>query len=249
MRKSLFFVAFLLALQANSASAADMPPQAPAVPYTSPTYGWTGFYAGVEAGGGWATEQIAHTTGAGAFPAGTVDNPVDPSGFLGGFYGGFNYQINQLVIGIDGDYEWASLIGSATNVSVVNGNIGHDNSSVSWIATVTGRIGYALNNWLLFAKGGGAWAGWSGNSSETTAAGAPANTGTASSNRDGWTAGGGIEYGLNSHVLIKLEYDYVGFSTASYNAHFITPAGAVSSLGRNASSSLNMGKLGLAYKF
>lgn len=251
IRKYLGLLASCAALQATAASAADMPLKAPPVPYTS-YYSWTGFYAGGEFGGGWATEQVTHTTGATAFPAGTVDGSSNQSGALGGFYAGYNYQTNQFLLGVDGDYTWADLNGSGTNISIVNGDVGHSNTSVNWIATVTGRLGLVVNNnWLFFAKGGGAWAGWSGSSSLSNPAGTVSiNTGNASSTRDGWTVGGGVEYALNVHTLFKLEYDYIGFSTASYQDTVTTTAtGAVTSEGRSATSSMSMVKAGLAYKF
>ncbi len=31
-------------------------------------------------------------------------------------------------------------------------------SKVTWLADITGRLDYAWNNWLLYAKGGAAWA-------------------------------------------------------------------------------------------
>jgi outer membrane immunogenic protein len=253
MRKYLFLLASCAALQATSASAADMPVKAPDAPYAPyASYSWTGFYAGAEFGGGWATQQITHTTGGTAFPAGTVDGSFNQTGALGGLYGGYNYQINQFVLGIDGDYTWADLNGSETNVSTVNGAIGHDNSNVKWIATATGRLGVvASNSWLLFVKGGGAWAGWSGSSTLNNAAGTVlVNTGSASSTRNGWTVGGGVEYALNVHASFKLEYDYIGFSTTSFQDTIVTAAtGAVTSESRSATASMSMVKAGLAYKF
>jgi outer membrane immunogenic protein len=43
------------------------------------------------------------------FPPGFVHNKVNGSGGLAGGYAGYNYQIDQLVIGIEGDYSWAHL--------------------------------------------------------------------------------------------------------------------------------------------
>jgi outer membrane immunogenic protein len=257
MRKSLISLAALAAMPVVAASAADMavkaPPPAPA-PYAP--YNWTGVYGGVEVGGGWATTQFTvvntFTSFTPSFPAGFVSNPIDMSGFLGGFYGGYNYQINQFVIGVDGDYTWAALHGTGLDVSSVDGDIGHHNEQINWIATATGRLGYAWDNWLLFAKGGWAWAGFSANSqvvSGTT--GAVLSTDYASDDRDGWTVGGGVEWGFSQHVSFKLEYDYVGFETANFNvasSHIVAPV--VSGLfARSATSNLNMVKGGLDFRY
>jgi outer membrane immunogenic protein len=57
------------------------PPPPPPVPY----YIWTGVYAGVHAGGGWADLGFGDTG----------------SGFIGGGQIGYNYQINQWVFGLE----------------------------------------------------------------------------------------------------------------------------------------------------
>jgi outer membrane immunogenic protein len=249
MRSVVCAMAVFAAIPVGGAFAADMPLKAPPIPYT--TYNWTGFYGGAEAGAGWATQQVYDVTGGAAFPAGTLENPLNLNGPLGGFYGGANYQFNQFVIGIDGDYTWANLVGTGRDVSTVDAHIATHSDNVEWLATVTGRVGYAVNNWLLFAKGGGAWSGWSGNSTQYTAAGTTALTNsTASSTRSGWTAGAGIEYGFTAHITAKIEYDYVGFSTTSFPSTETTIAtGAVTVFQRSATSSLNMVKVGLALKY
>lgn len=242
-------MAVFAAIPVGGAFAADMPLKAPPIPYSN--YNWTGFYAGVEAGTSWANEQVTDITGGTAFPAGTVENRTYLNGPIGGFYGGANYQINQFVIGIDGDYTWADLLGNSTDVSTVDAHIATHTNHIDWIGTLTGRLGYAVNNWLLFAKGGAAWAGWSGNSTQYTAAGTTAlTTSTSSSNRNGWTVGAGVEYGLTAHITAKIEYDYVGFSTASFSSTETTLAtGALASFQRSATSSLNMVKIGVDYKY
>jgi outer membrane immunogenic protein len=251
MRKSSILLAAFAALWVTAASAADMPLKAPLAPVPYTSYNWTGFYLGGEAGGAWATSQSTNITGATSFPAGTVQNPINYSGILGGFYGGANYQFSQFVVGIDGDYTWASLLGTGTDISTVNGHINEHTDHINWIGTVTGRVGYAVNNWLLFAKGGWAWAGFAGNSTEYNAAGTTVvDVGSASSTRSGWTVGGGVEYGLAPHVTAKLEYDYVDFGTANFSSTDVTVAtGVVNIFQRSATSSLNMVKVGLGYKF
>ena len=254
MRKFLILAVAAVVMPAGGVFAADMAIKAPygaaPVPYVA-AYNWTGFYVGGEIGGGWATEQVTVVTNnAGAsFPPGTVLNPVNDSGILGGIYGGYNYQINQIVLGVDGDYTWARLTGSARDISSVNGNTAAESNAVNWISTVTGRLGYAANNWLFFAKGGWASAGFGASSVTTTPAGAFSGMTTSSETRNGWIAGGGVEWGLAAHWSAKLEYDYVKFNTAVFNVTDVTAAGAVSNPERSATSSLNMLKAGLAYRF
>jgi outer membrane immunogenic protein len=240
------------------ASAADLPTKAPAaVPVPPPVYNWTGFYIGGQAGGGWGRSTVTDIDASASFPAGFVQSSQDPSGALGGAYGGYNYQWGQLVLGIDGDYSWAKLTGSAIDPAVFNpprtSDVALKNDKINWIATVTGRLGYALNNYMFFVKGGGAWAGFEGNAVLTRTVGATTtNIGLSSSSgtRDGWIVGGGVEWGFLPNWTAKVEYDYIGFSTANFtstNTNLLN--GTTQFLARSATSHLNIGKVGVAYKF
>ncbi len=251
MRKLLVAtVAAATILPAIDALAADMPLKAPPVAYVAPS--WTGFYLGGELGGGWEREQITIVTNnpGAAFPPGTVLNPVPDSGVLGGVYGGFNYQISNFVVGIDGDYTWANLRGTAIDVSAVNGDIAHELSSVDWVATVTGRLGYALNsNWLLFAKSGWAWAHFNGTAVTNTPAGALAGTTTSGGyarrldrRRRRGVAVPRALVGQGRIRLHQLQYRHV-------QRHRRHARRRVSSPLRSAVTSLNMVKGGLAYRF
>ncbi len=61
------------------------------------------------------------------------------------------------------------------------------------LATVTGRLGYAANNWLLYGKGGVAWADEEA-SNTTTNAGVVTDRNSGSETRTGWTIGAGVEW-------------------------------------------------------
>jgi len=237
----------LATLPVTAASAADMALKAP--PAAASPFSWTGFYLGGEAGWGVGSEQITHTTASGAFPLGFVQAPIDYDGLIGGFYGGYNYQVGQWLAGVDGDVSLSGIAGMGTDISPVNRDISNPHSNIDWLATATGRLGYANNNWLLFAKGGWAWAGFSGTSELNTPAGVPVNTSRASEARNGWTVGAGLEYACSAHWSIKLEYDYVGFITANYILTTTSAAGVVTLESRSATSALNVVKSGVAYRF
>ena len=157
-------------------------------------------------------------------------------------------RLTSFVIGIDGDYSWAHLTGATSDVGPT-GFTNNSNDTVKWIATLTGRLGYAVNNWMFFGKAGWAWAGFSGNSATFNVAGANTNNNTNSQTRNGWTLGTGVEWGFAPHWSTKLEYDYVKFSTSNYNNTDTTVAGVVTTPGRSATSNLSMVKLGVAYRF
>lgn len=71
---------------AFSAQAADLPVKAPAHVPVSVGYNWTGFYAGVNLGGGWASGDSFITE-----PAGTGTVSMSWSGVLGGGQLGYNW--------------------------------------------------------------------------------------------------------------------------------------------------------------
>jgi len=246
MRKSVMLIAALAALPVAGAVAAS--PANAAGPYPG-AYNWTGLYLGGEAGWSWATQQITHVTGATSFPAGSVDAPLDQNGPLAGIYAGYNYQMNQFLVGIDGDITTTDMTGTGRDVSPVNGDVASHSDLINWIATATGRVGYVNNNLLLFAKGGWAWAPFSESNILRTPGGGLVNNSTSSGTRDGWTVGAGLEWGFADHWSAKLEYDYIGFDTANYLSTVTAAAGAVSTEARSATSSLSMLKGGVAFRF
>src|SRR6201999_3405809 len=91
-------LAALMAGVATSAFAADLPtrkaPPAPAPIYVAPAFTWTGFYLGVNGGYGVGNDGKSF---------GNVDG-----GMVGGT-AGYNYQLGQIVLGVEGDWDWADL--------------------------------------------------------------------------------------------------------------------------------------------
>jgi hypothetical protein len=61
------------------------------------------------------------------------------------------------VIGIEGDGSGSDIRGDITQT--VLGITGTAHAQTDWIASATGRLGWAWDRWLLYAKGGAAWAG------------------------------------------------------------------------------------------
>src|SRR5882757_6157690 len=120
---------------ANIASAADLPVKAPAVPYVAP-YSWTGFYIGANLGYGWARASD------------DLGMSSNLNGVIGGGQIGYNWQINNIVLGVETDFqgsgERASSNGLFLGVPVsVTGRI-------RYFGTVRGRIGYAWDRWMVY---------------------------------------------------------------------------------------------------
>jgi outer membrane immunogenic protein len=185
MRRGLLLLSTALSLvAASSAFAADLPVKAPYAPAYVPT--WTGFYAGVNLGGGWAD------TGAGT---------GDLSGVVGGGQLGYNWQAGQFVFGIEGDFQGSSQKKSDTVATIVG--TGTVEQKLPWFATVRGRLGYAPGPVMFYVTGGAAWVNYELSGS---AGGLTVSDNTTQS---AWTVGGGVEWMFLPHWSTKVEYLYV----------------------------------------
>ena len=106
-----------------------------------------------------------------------------PNGmFLGGGQVGVNYQFwDRVVIGAEVDFDWLSNSSTTSSTAlfvnppgVLTGSTATVTVNNRWLTTVTGRLGYAWDRLLLYAKGGGAWVG--SNSPTFTVDGAPVSS-------------------------------------------------------------------------
>jgi outer membrane immunogenic protein len=173
---------------AHSAAAADLSLaplyKAPPMP-AAQVYNWTGFYVGANAGGGWGhSHWDANTTG------------MHMSGAQVGGTAGYNYQIGNTVLGLEGDLDWSNLKGSATSTLCPSGC----STSDSWLSTVRGRAGYAFGSVLPYVTGGLAVG--------DIRTAVPGFSSTSSTNA-GWTVGGGLEVALPGNWSAKAEYLHV----------------------------------------
>jgi outer membrane immunogenic protein len=238
MKKLLIAGAISIASAAN-AYAADisMPAPAPAPMYTKappPTYSWTGFYLGLNAGYGWGDNNVSFTgdptflgplIAAGDLPASLSPNA---KGFVGGGQVGYNWQNGIVVYGIEADIQYANITGTAsasTGAPPAPFVTTSAQNKVDWFGTLRPRLGFtATPNFLIYATGGLAY-GEVASSASSVVTGPPPDScatslactsGAASQTRAGWTAGGGVEYALASPWSIKVEYLYVDLGRESY---------------------------------
>ena len=216
MKRILLGSTALIGLAATSAMAADLPVKAPVYKAPPPVaiYSWTGCYLGGHAGWGWGRKHARFSDTFDVFPIIPFSEHVD--GFLGGVQGGCDYQFNtNWVVGVEGAFSWADIKGHALNDPFVRGkgSSGTFSARTDWLATLTGRLGYAWDRWLVYGKGGVAWAhdkyrlvGLGDNVFGPFAL-------SATETRTGWTAGGGVEYAFLNNWSAKLEYNYMDFGS------------------------------------
>lgn len=226
----------MLSVLSAAASAADMPGKAPAVPLATPA-SWTGFYVGAHAGSGARSNTWSDGTGVleGAFIDDTSWSGDGAAPIVGGQVG-YNHQVGAFVLGLELDASAGQMNGFARClgdwVSVCA-------TGTDWLGTLTGRLGYAFGNALVYAKAGGALAhngfsvSGSGYSGQFTGSDTPL----------GWTVGGGVELALTPQVSVKAEYAYLDFGSSSPGLQF-----GADSANATVSQSMQLVKLGLNWR-
>jgi outer membrane immunogenic protein len=205
-------IAALLTVAASAASAADIPVQMPvkAPVVAAAAYNWTGFYVGGHVGAATMRTRTIDRIGYNVI-AGDVWT-YNSRGFIGGAQAGYNWQGGPVVFGIEADVGYLGVSGSApapASVLFFNGDTRGETRS-DFYASVRGRLGLAIDNWLLYATGG--WIGVNTRISVIDACfvapcGAAVINATNTKFRSGWTAGGGVEvgFGVGSPWTVKVE--------------------------------------------
>ncbi len=144
-------------------------------------YSWAGPYLGGNLGYNWGTVS---------------NNPTRPSGFSGGVQIGYNVQSGPLVIGLEGDLQ---LNGAENRFAGWKFNN-------PWFGTARGRVGYAMDNILIYGTGGLAFGTLNGETALQRESHLSA----------GWTVGVGAEFGLTQNISAKVEYLYVDLSSSRF---------------------------------
>src|SRR5262245_12324642 len=223
-------IAAVAVLASGSAQAADvlMPTKAP--PFVA-AYNWTGLYVGGHVGAGFSYRNWTLSDGALA--------EAGDAAMLGGQIG-FNYQVGKWVIGVEGNAAWGRLRDEGACPDGINTCW----TRQSWLATATGRIGYAFDPALFYLKGGAAFT--HADYFKTAAIPSPLDE-KGGGSRTGWSAGVGMDYALWNNWTVRLEYDYLDFGSRTFAMNNI----ATGAFAENATVRLKAHevKLGLNYLF
>ena len=183
MMKLFLLPAAILALSTAQALAADLgsdftaPPAYP----DAPAFTWTGPYAGIQGGGGWAN---------GEFSGLGISASENADGGILGVFAGYNHQFaNRLVIGLEGDvdYNW-------NENEIFGAKFGTE-----WAGSVRGRAGYAFDRALIYAT-----AGWTATQGYVDIPGLGKNDEIF----NGYTVGAGLDYAFTQNVFGRAEYRY-----------------------------------------
>ena len=247
----------------GTASAADLPVKARALPAPVAAFSWTGFYLGGNAGYAWGDTNVVYT--APGDPNGFI--PIDVAtysagatqrigyhGFTGGVQAGYNWQINNFLLGVEGDVNYLSRSGSFVGTfpqvwGVQNVNI---STQDSWLATIRGRAGLTFNQVLIYVTGGAAFTNASVNigNNWNPALDFRDASGTVSATA-GWVAGGGVEYAVLPNWSVKAEYLRVQFNKETetvFTAGMLNPGAPVAHR-YDVTFSDNIVRVGVNYHF
>lgn len=239
-------------LGAQAAHAADIAP-APS--------DWTGFYLGVNGGYGGGTFDFPMNIKTN-FPVVNDQNldynfgaDITASGFFGGGQIGYNYQIDNFVLGAEADIVGSNIKGKLDIYSKTADSNVSGEAQVDWFATGRLRAGYAAtSNLLIYATGGIAWG--------SVNSGYDLDLGSIGRIKDdtntshvGWTLGGGFEYAVTEHISLKTEYLYVDLGEENLlNQNFAdlignAPPGTEANLKIKQDIAIQTIKAGINYRF
>lgn len=258
------------------AQAADMPLKAP--PMVAAPFSWTGFYVGGHVGYGWGEKAFGLPELAGeqfgdcygkfqkCFDFSELGSEAFKhklSGFLGGVQAGVNYQVGVWVLGVEGQFSWTKMDETSTTKlgEFYFANCWYDftkdinlkaTTEVNWVATVAGRIGYTFDRFMLFAKGGVAFAdqdyNWVVSKGDYELLKAKFGE-----TRTGWMVGAGAEWMLIGNWSAKIEYNYMDFGSKTLNVaatecHY-GECGGTSNLKVDIDEHMHVVKAGINYRF
>ena len=215
--------------------------KAPPLPVVAP-YNWTGLYVGTHIGTTW-----------GDFDAefGPLDR-VSPEfgGALSGVQVGFNYQMGNIVFGLEADGAASNARGArpCPSFGVATDFFFSCDADINSLFTFTGRVGMTYERALFYVKGGLA-------AGEVDFA-ARFNPGTqplffplldpgqrlftGKETQTGFTVGAGFEFGITRSVSAKAEYLYYNLGTDRFD---------VSGLPVDIETTGNLVRLGVNYRF
>jgi outer membrane immunogenic protein len=228
MKKILLAAAVLMC--ASGAYAADMPLKAPAPAAPPPT--WTGWYIGINGGGAWGHDNptVVDVGPDGFFAVanqsavtGNGSQSIKMSGGLAGGQVGFLYQAGPTILGLEAGYDWTGLRGSRTVGPTVYPVT--PGSSFTWnstgkqdgLFTVLGRIGVNAGTWYPYLTGGVAVAHLTHTATYIDTFYPSVSTNSFSKELGGPVIGGGVEFRVAEHWMLRGEYLYMQFNNIGGN--------------------------------
>jgi outer membrane immunogenic protein len=183
MTTRIFAALAFAGLLTGTAAAADLYVPTPDQAIVTASRDWTGFYIGANAG--YADFDAAHD--------GDDTDLATLNGWQGGMQAGYNVQFDSIVLGVEADLSAAGILEGSTT------DHWNEDDGINGLATLRGRLGFAVGDLLLYGTAG--------------LAAANLDVSNESQTLTGWVAGVGAEYMVTDSVSLKAEYLYTNFGT------------------------------------
>ena len=240
--------AVLLMSPVAAADLAARPYTKAPTPMMAAVYDWSGFYIGLNGGGGTSHNCWDLTANNGIALANTPrEGCHDATGGLAGGQIGYRWQSASWVFGVEAQGDWADLKGSSASATAI---IPFNNQTkIDAIGLFTGQVGYAWNTVLLYVKGGAAVTHnrYSNYFTVNTVFGPPGTVfNSASDTRWGGTIGAGVEVSFAPNWSVAAEYNHLFMG----NPNIAFPASAIAvSRADNIRQDVDMATVRLNYRF
>ncbi|MCT2578868.1 MAG: porin family protein [Mesorhizobium sp.] len=179
---------FALGGTAYAADAVTEEPPAPAPVAELPVASWAGPYAGISLGYGFSGHADARDAGVN----------VKTKGFIGGVFGGYQWQQDNLVYGAEADLGYNGVKGDSAGINAKGGLEG----------SLRARLGYAVTPEILLYGTGG-----------LAAKNQKIDDGVSSDSKAmlGWTAGVGTDIKITDNVFGRVEYRYTDYGDKNFD--------------------------------
>ncbi|HEY7220769.1 MAG TPA: outer membrane beta-barrel protein [Candidatus Binatia bacterium] len=192
---------------------------------SSQEFSWTGVYIGPQVGGGWGKSDWNFNDASGPVndrsPGDDTDHDI--SGWMAGAQIGLNYQLGQVVLGLEPSFSGGNIDGSSR--STFGAADDKYTTKLGQLFLVTGRGGWALGRWLPYFKAG--YAGGRVTTRVIDDVGPNAGSGGKRVYQNGYTVGGGLEYMLTWNITAGAEYNYVNLGRDTHR-RLISDGGFIS---------------------
>lgn len=196
-----------IALSTVPQAQADGMPERYSAPVAVATYNWSGLYAG--GGIGWIGTDVDWSFNPAISGAPHQAYSLSSDRFAGELHVGYQQQFGSLLLGIEGSV--ISAGGKANDHRFGDDPTLRSEAHVSNIYTAGGRIGWIFSpQWMLYGGGGYANAALKSTALSATSGSPSLFT---EERHDGWYAGGGLEFALNSNVIFGVDYKHIEFDS------------------------------------
>jgi outer membrane protein OmpA-like peptidoglycan-associated protein len=216
---------------------------------------WGGPYGGVNLGADWGhMPGSASVTPSGAVPRSALGfSHGSDTTITGGGQAGYNYQMNNFVLGVEGDFNGGGPSSTTTMPTPTVPSFGAGSkftTSSDWNASLRGRVGYAVNQFLIYGTGGVAFAdaGIKANYA-SPAPGVAGGSASSSTTLIGGTYGGGVEYAVTPNISVAGEFRHTDYGSAHMSLGSVSTAAGSAPVTSKIDMHDNVALLKVNYRF